>query len=111
MAEVYSSIGLVCSRSKHSTKGTIHSTTYRNGCTLYTYSYFPFKLIYFAQYFFHLILPFNKKKIHPKNYISSNIGESNINGILQLFYSRTNYLLSDFSILPSDVLKGITHTA
>ena len=42
-----------------------------------------------------------------ENYISSNIDEKNINGILQQFYSRTNYVLSDFSILPSDVIKDL----
>ena len=40
-----------------------------------------------------------------RNYISSNIYGKHINGISYL-YSRTNYLLSDFSILPS-VIKDL----
>ena len=30
-----------------------------------------------------------------------------LNGILQQFYSRTNYLLSDFSMLLSNVIKDL----
>ena len=43
---------------------------------------------------------------HVENYISSNIDGNNVNGILQQLYSR-NYLLSDFSMLPSTAVKDL----
>ena len=44
---------------------------------------------------------------HTGNYISGIIDEENVLGILQQFHSRTNYLLSDFSMLLSDVMRDL----